>query len=236
MNLSEISADRAIRRIDMGPLKRRFTQNLEMLVKLVEAYGFKIRVIGGAVRDVLLGLEPRDIDLVTDALPDAIMWILNNHDVAYTTRGIPHGTVKVKFSDTEDYEITSIAYTVEDECCPHRITIHSSESWEEDAKRRDFSVDTMSLDFDGHLYDYTKGMQDLRNQFVRFIGDAATRIAKEPILIMRFFKLLSLFKDPKFDKSILPLIKDNMKRLRKIKPERMDLEVPKCRPGFKNDG
>jgi tRNA nucleotidyltransferase/poly(A) polymerase len=224
MRILEVN-DQAIRRINMEPLERLFTDNFHRLVKTVEGYGFKIRVVGGSVRDMLIGRTPRDIDLNTDALPDEIMYVLEKHDYKYVTKGIPHGTVKVVFSPTEEYEITSIAYSIDDECCPEKVVVHSSQSWEGDAKRRDFTVDTLSVDMDGHLYDYVGGMEDLRNQFIRFIGDPEERVKKDPVLILRFFKLLALFKDPKFDKSVLPVLKNNMKRLKRLKPHRIALEL-----------
>lgn len=235
MNLSEITAERAVRRIDMTPLKRRFTTELNMLVKLIEGYNFKLRIVGGAVRDVLLGLSPRDIDLITDALPDQVMFILGKHKVPYSTKGIPHGTVKVKFPDGEEYEITSLGFKVEDECCPPDVVVHSGESWRGDAERRDFTVDTMSLTFDGLLYDYLNGIQDLRNQYVKFVGSPSEAIQKDPILIMRFFKILSLFRDPKFDKSVLPILKDKMNLVKKIKPERLEKEISNIKRGQSAD-
>ena len=229
MILSELS-DQAVRRIDMSPLKRHFTTELNILVKMMEAYGFKLRIVGGAVRDVLLGREPRDIDLITDALPDAVMFILGKHKIPYKTKGIPHGTVIVNFPD-EEYEITSLGYQIEDECCPPNLVVHSGESWKGDAERRDFTIDTMSLTFDGMLYDYLDGIQDLRNSFVRFIGSPAKRMQDDPILIMRFFKLLSLFREPKFDKSVLATIKEKMHLIKKIKPDRLAKEIGNVRRG-----
>jgi tRNA nucleotidyltransferase/poly(A) polymerase len=235
MWLTEITAERAVRRIDMTPLHRHFTTELNMLVKLMEGYGFKLRIVGGAVRDVMLGLSPRDIDLITDALPDQVMFILGKHKIPYTTKGIPHGTVKVKFIDAEEYEITSLGYSIDDECCPPHLVVHSGESWRGDAERRDFTIDTMSLTFDGLVYDYMNGIQDLRNQYVRFIGSPSDRIQKDPVLIMRFFKLLSLFRDPKFDKSVLPIIKEKMKLIKKLKPERLEKEISNIKRGQSAD-
>jgi poly(A) polymerase len=231
MWLSEISGERAVRRIDMTPLKRHFTTDLNLLVKIMETYGFKLRIVGGAVRDVLLGLTPRDIDLITDALPDVVMFILGKHHIPYITKGIPHGTVKVKFPDGEEYEITSLGYELEDECCPPNVVVHSGESWRGDAMRRDFTIDTMSVDLDGLLYDYLNGIQDLRNQYVRFIGSASERIQKDPVLIMRFFKLLSLFRDPKFDKGVIPILKEKMKLVKKLKPARIEKEIGNIKRG-----
>ncbi len=231
MYLSEINGDRAVRRIDMTPLKRYFTDNLNMLLQLIDSYGFKIRITGGFVRDVLLGFSPRDIDLVTDAHPDAIMFILNEHDISYVTRGLKHGTIKAKFPNEEEYEITSTAFAIDQECCPPHLIVNNGGSWLDDAKRRDFSIDTLSLDMDGRLYDYMNGMSDLRNQYVRFIGSASERIQKEPILLMRFFKLLSLFKNPRYDKALIPILQKKMKLIKKIKPTRMQHEIENIRRG-----
>lgn len=230
MLLSEID-DASVRRINMASLQRKFTKNLETLVHLITGYGFKIRIVGGAVRDVLLGRTPRDIDLITDALPDAVMYVLGQHKIKYRTKGIPHGTVKVDFSDEEEYEITSLGYEVEDECCPKSVVIHSGQSWRGDAERRDFTIDTLSVDMDGLMYDYLDGAQDLRNQYVRFIGDPQTRIQKDPVLILRFFRLLSLFRNPKFDKAVLPLLHDKMKLIKRVKPERIERELDNIKNG-----
>lgn len=224
MLLCEID-DASVRRINMTPLRRKFTKNLEYLIHLITGYGFKVRIVGGAVRDLLLGRVPRDIDLLTDALPDAVMFILGKHKISYRTKGIPHGTVKIKFGEDEEYEITSIGYQVEDECCPQSIVIHSGQSWRGDAERRDFTIDTLSVNLDGLMYDYLGGMQDLRNQYVRFIGSAKERIQKDPILILRFFKLLSMFRDPKFDKALIPLLHDKMKLVKRIKLDRIEKEI-----------
>src|ERR1051326_7840234 len=99
MILSEVGDIGSVRRINMTSLRKRFTPNLHRVVRIISAYGFKIRIVGGAVRDVLLGRPPRDIDMITDAVPDAVMYILGKHDIDYTTRGIPHGTVKIRFPE-----------------------------------------------------------------------------------------------------------------------------------------
>jgi tRNA nucleotidyltransferase/poly(A) polymerase len=232
MWLNEITSDIAKRRIDMTPLKRHITPNLKMLLNLMELYGFKLRIVGGAVRDILMGTEPRDIDLITDALPDQVMYILQKHKIPYITKGIPHGTVKLKFINNEEYEITSLGFEIEDECCPPSIVVHSGTSWKGDANRRDFTIDSMSIDFDGHLYDYLNGISDLRNQYIKFIGSPSERIEKDPILIIRFFKLLSKFKNPKYDASIIPILKEKVKLIKKIKPERIAKEMNNIKSGI----
>jgi len=231
MLLSEIGGDRAVRRINMAPLKAKFTPNLERLVQIIKSYGFKVRIVGGAVRDVLIGRAPRDIDMITDALPVAVMYILGKHDIRFTVKGIPHGTVQINFPGDEEYELTSLGYEVSDECCPKSVVIHSGESWEGDANRRDFTIDTLSVTLDGLLYDYVNGFNDLRAQNVKFLGSPAERIQKDPVLIMRFFRLLSLFRDPKYDKSLLPLIKMKMKLVKRIKKKRMDRELDNIAKG-----
>lgn len=225
MRLHEVS-DRAVRRINMAPFERLFTDDFRRLIKAIEYYGFKVRIVGGAVRDVLIGRTPRDIDLSSDALPDQIMYILEKHEFPYVTKGIPHGTVKVHFSDEEEYEITSLAFTIEDECCPGKLVMHTSESWESDAKRRDFTIDAISVDLDGHLYDYVDGIHDLRTQMVRFISDdPETVIKKDPVLILRFFKLLAIFRNPTFDKSVIPILRENMSLVKRLKPKRLAAEL-----------
>lgn len=231
MYISEISDEKAIRRISHSSIKRLISPKLKWLIQAIENYQFHVRIVGGAVRDLLIGHPPRDIDLLTDALPDQIIFIAEELGLHPYTKGIPHGTIKIKFSETEEYEITSTAFEIDAECCPPHLNIHSSGSWKEDAQRRDFTIDTLSVTLDGLLYDYLDGFNDLRQQVVRFIGDPEERIKKDPVMILRFFKLLSMFSNPKFDKSILPMIKERMKSIRKLKPERIQLELSNIAKG-----
>jgi tRNA nucleotidyltransferase (CCA-adding enzyme) len=224
MYISEINDKQALRRIDITPLEQNFTPNLKWLIKLITHYDFKIRIIGGAVRDLLLGIKPRDIDLLTDATPDQLIYLLEKNHLHPYTKGMSHGTLKIKLSDGE-YEITSIAFSIEDSCCPENIKVHEGGSWEEDAKRRDFTINAMSIDLDGHLYDYLNGYNDLRNQKVIFIRNPTEQIKKDPVVLLRFFHLLSMLRNPIFDKSIIPVIKKLANSVKKIKPDRIKKEI-----------
>lgn len=203
-----------------------FSNNLKLLLDEYETHGFEIRVIGGAVRDVLMGQTPRDIDLATNALPTESLYLLHelarktkDEEEIITARGIRHGTVIIAFSENEQYEITSLDFKMK--VHNGRIVISQTPDWNEDAQSRDFTVNSMSMDTSGNIYDYINGMNDLRNSTIRFIGNFKERIKDDPILVLRFFKLMAKFENPQYDPQILDFIQNNLHLLEIIKPDTM---------------
>lgn len=196
-----------------------FSPNLKVLLRTFEKFGFEVRIIGGAVRDVLMGKEWRDIDLATDAHPHEILYVFQNEiegDEIIISKGIEHGTFVIAFSLEEQYELTSLDFKIK--TVGNKIVTSQVGSWKTDALRRDFTINAMSMDLNGKIYDFLNGQDDLKKQKVKFIGDYKKRIQESPILILRFFKLLGKFPKPVYDKNILKYIKDNKDLLNGIKP------------------
>lgn len=196
------------------------SSNLIKLFEMYEKYGFEIRIIGGAVRDLLLKGQARDIDLATDATPTESLYLLNEEEddlEVVGSWGIRHGTVVAAFTDEEQYEITSLDFSISVQ--NGKIIISQKPNWEDDAKRRDFTVNAMSMDKHGKVFDYLNGIEDLKKEEVKFIGDYKEVIQDSPIVIFRFFKLLGKFKNPTYDKNIIPYIKENVSLIKSIKDE-----------------
>jgi poly(A) polymerase len=183
-----------------------FSPSLIEFIKLVRSYGFEIRVIGGAVRDLLEGRIPNDVDLVTNAKPTEMLYILERNEITHTEKGIQHGTIKVLLNyDTkyeEEYEISSLDFWIpltEEQGNTH-------DSWFLDALHRDLTMNAMAIDADGRLWDYFNGIEDLRNQTLRIPGIPEEGFNRNPIVALRWFRFLGYFKKPRFDRTIPGII------------------------------
>ena len=158
------------------------------LRRLLEAFNNgaeETRVVGGAVRNALLGRPVTEVDCTTTMLPDAIMERAKRAGFKAVPTGIEHGTITV-IVDGEPFEITTLREDVETD--GRHAVVHFGRDFVCDAKRRDFTINALSLGLDGQLYDYTGGEADLAARRVRFIGEARTRIREEYLRIMRFFR------------------------------------------------
>ena len=163
------------------------------LARIVAALGGAeaVKIVGGAVRDTLLGLPVADIDLATVLPPQEVMRRLEAADVKVIPTGIAHGTVTA-IASGDHHEITTLRRDVATD--GRRATIAFAGDWREDAARRDFTINALYADpVTGALDDWFGGIADLRAGRVRFIGDAATRIAEDHLRILRFYRFVARF-------------------------------------------
>jgi tRNA nucleotidyltransferase/poly(A) polymerase len=147
--------------------------------------GVTTRVVGGAVRNTLLGLPVSEIDLATTALPERVMALAKSAGLKAVPTGIEHGTVTV-IADNVPFEVTTLRRDVE--TYGRHATVAFTENWEEDAKRRDFTLNALYADADGTVFDPLDGYGDLIAGRVRFIGQAEDRIKEDYLRILRFFR------------------------------------------------
>ena len=144
------------------------------------------RYVGGAVRDDLLGLPVSDIDLATRIRPEEVVQRLEQAGIKAVPTGIDHGTITA-VSDGQVVEITSLRRDVATD--GRRATIAYTDDWQEDAARRDFTINALLADpQDGTIVDYFGGLPDLQDRHIRFIGDPLERIAEDHLRILRFFR------------------------------------------------
>lgn len=190
--------------IDAEEFSRTITPNARKVMEILGKYGFGFRIVGGAVRDFLVGKIPRDIDFATDADPAEIIFVLDLEGIDHDAGGIGHGTIKAVFDD-EKVDITSISHRISVGNDSH-VRSERHRTWQDDAARRDLTINSMSADIDGTLYDYTNGVDDLKNQTIRFNPGAAEKIEQDPFTMLRWFKAIALFDDPKWLKSDKRLI------------------------------
>lgn len=158
---------------------------IEILRKL-EGAGYEAWCVGGAVRDLLLGREPGDWDVTTNALPEAVMELFAPHAVA---TGLQHGTVTV--GGGRGVEITT--YRRDGEYLDNRRpeSVEFTSSLNEDLARRDYTINAIAMNRRGELYDPWGGRSDLAAGIIRAVGDAATRFGEDALRIMRGLRFAS---------------------------------------------
>ncbi|MEP3224873.1 MAG: CCA tRNA nucleotidyltransferase [Parasphingorhabdus sp.] len=165
------------------------TPSLLHLVSVLDGEQDSVRLVGGVVRDTLLGRPVKDIDLATIFKPQEVMDRLKKADIKVIPTGVAHGTVTAVTEDGP-VEITTLRRDVSTD--GRRATIAFSDDWKEDAARRDFTINALFADLQTlEVYDYFDGLKDLEARRVRFIGSADKRIAEDHLRIMRYFRFLA---------------------------------------------
>jgi len=147
--------------------------------------GVETRIIGGAVRDLLLGVTVGDLDLATTALPQETIRLGQAAGYKAVPTGIEHGTVTL-VRDKTSFEVTTLRRDVETDG-RHAVVAFGGD-FAEDAFRRDFTINALGLDRQGRVHDYCGGLADLDARRIRFIGDAGQRIREDYLRILRFFR------------------------------------------------
>ena len=159
---------------------------IKRLLKALEAKQGNTRFVGGAVRDLLLGEEPGDLDLATTHSPQEVVRRLEAKGIKAVPTGIEHGTITAVSSGTV-VEVTTLRSDVSTD--GRRATVAFTDDWQQDAGRRDFTINALYADpFTGELYDYFGGLDDLKSRTVRFIGEPLQRIAEDHLRILRYFR------------------------------------------------
>lgn len=149
------------------------------------AAGHAARIVGGAVRNALIGEPVSDIDIATTATPDEVMAATRAAGLDAIPTGIAHGTVTV-VANRIPYEVTTLREDVETFGRHARVAFTAD--WAADARRRDFTINALYCDGDGTITDPLGGLADLAQRRIRFIGDARERIREDALRILRFFR------------------------------------------------
>lgn len=176
------------------------------------------RVVGGAVRDSILGRDVKDIDIATIHKPEEASRRLQAAGIKVVPTGIAHGTVTAVV-DGRPFEVTTLRHDAETFGRHARVEFHSD--WEADAARRDFTMNALYADADGNFYDYFSGEEDLAAGRVRFIGDAAERIEEDALRILRFFRFHAWYGDGAPDDDGLTACRENASKIDILSVERI---------------
>ncbi|MBJ3761568.1 CCA tRNA nucleotidyltransferase [Maribius pontilimi] len=154
--------------------------------------GHQAYFVGGCVRNALLGVAVGDVDIATDARPESVTDLAEKAGLKPVPTGIEHGTVTV-VADGRPFEVTTFRRDVETD--GRRAVVAFSDRVEDDAARRDFTMNALYADAAGKIVDPLGGLPDLRARRVRFVGDADARIAEDYLRILRYFRLHALYGD-----------------------------------------
>lgn len=174
---------RALDRDGLTRLLRR--RDVGHILDALAVPGEQTRLIGGCVRDALLGSSSTDIDLATTLKPGATLSLAAKAGLRAIPTGLEHGTVTILAGGTA-FEVTTLREDIETD--GRHAVVRFGRDFDRDAERRDFTINALSLDPDGGLHDVTGGVADLEDGLVRFIGDPATRIREDALRILRFFR------------------------------------------------
>lgn len=163
----------------------RIPARIEYILQKLAAAGYEGYLVGGCVRDFLLGREPSDFDITTSALPEETMAVFAEHRVIPT--GIKHGTVTV-MHEGEPFEITTYRTETTYADGRHPDSVSFTRSLREDLCRRDFTVNAMAMGLDGEVVDLYGGREDLAAGIIRAVGEPAVRFTEDALRILRAFR------------------------------------------------
>jgi poly(A) polymerase len=165
-------------------------QPLNELLAALDRDGEEARVVGGAIRNTLIGEAAGDIDIATTALPNEVINRVQAAGFKAVPTGIEHGTITA-IAQGRPFEITTLREDVE--TFGRRARVVFGRDWRRDAERRDFTMNALFVSRDGTIYDYVEGLTDIAARRVRFIGDPSARIAEDYLRILRFFRFHASF-------------------------------------------
>lgn len=160
------------------------------LFKVVENHGGVLRFVGGAVRDALRDVKGYDLNLATDLSPDELAEACAEEGYDTQPMGIKQNSLGVKLKNSV-VEISSLYKYVDNG--EGGVDIEYTDNWEEDASRRDLTINAVYADEKGNVFDYYNGIEDLEKGFVRFIGSATQKIKEDPLRILRYFRFYAMY-------------------------------------------
>jgi poly(A) polymerase len=158
---------------------------LPELLAVLDRDGEEARIVGGAVRNALLGMPVSEIDIATTAPPEDVERRVTAAGYKAVPTGLAHGTLTVVVEGAP-FEVTTLRHDVETYGGHAKVAF--ARDWRADAERRDFTINALSITPDGTVYDYVGGLDDLAHRRVRFIGDPHQRIGEDYLRILRFFR------------------------------------------------
>ena len=207
--------------IDADWLRSQATQKV---FALLGDAGHQVFAVGGCVRNSLLDERVRDIDLATDARPERVLGLAKSAGFQAIPTGISHGTVTV-LSDGVAFEITTFRRDVETD--GRRAVVAFSDRIEDDARRRDFTMNALYADAEGRVHDPLGGLPDLEARRVRFIEDPVQRIREDYLRSLRYFRFHAWYGSAEvgFDPEALDAIARNLDGLAALSRERVGAEV-----------
>ena len=200
--------------------------NIEKIFNLIANFSEKgeIRYVGGSIRKIINNEKVDDIDLATNLNPEKVCEILKENKVSFFESGIEHGTITAKIDDHK-FEITTLRKDVSTD--GRHAKVQFTSNWEEDASRRDFTINAIYADIEGRIFDPLNGMLDLQNGIIKFIGSPEERIQEDYLRILRYVRFFLNYSKIDHDDDLKKIIKQNINGISKISSSRLLDELKK---------
>ncbi len=191
-----------------------------------------IRYVGGCIRKILNNEDVDDIDLATNLKPNEVKVCLKQNNINFFETGIEHGTITAQV-DKKNFEITTLRKDVLTD--GRKAIVEFTDKWNEDASRRDFTINSIYADIAGNLFDPLEGVKDLKNGIVQFIGNPETRIKEDYLRILRYIRFFLNYSHQNHTINVKKAIKENIDGIIKLSKERLLDELKKLviSEGFK---
>ncbi|MDR2645590.1 MAG: hypothetical protein LBC04_00160 [Holosporaceae bacterium] len=201
-----------------------FDDGVFFILNLIERYGHKVRVVGGAVRDFIAHREISDVDIATTARPEEIIDICVREGLPALPTSPEHGSISIGLRH-KFYEITTLRKDVK--TFGRRAEVTFSQSFKTDSRRRDFTINAIYMDKEGRIYDYHSGIEDIRAGNIRFIGSAENRTSEDYLRILRYFRFTAAYGNYRCNPEYLNIIAKLKSNIKILSSERIITELLK---------
>ena len=202
-------------------MKIEIPKNAKMILDTLHKAGYEAYIVGGCVRDAILGKDPSDWDITTNALPMQVKELFRRT----VDTGIEHGTVTV-MAGKEGYEVTTYRLDGKYEDCRHPSEVTFTADLVEDMKRRDFTINAMAYNEEEGLVDEFGGIDDLNKRIIRCVGEPKERFSEDALRIMRAVRFAAQL-DYDIEKRTVEAIRELAPSLTRISAERIQTELVK---------
>ncbi len=180
--------------------------------------------VGGCVRDVISSREILDVDFATSLTPDKIKRKLELSNIAYDNSFEKYGSIKIRHNN-KSFEVNTLRKDFDQD--GRHSNIIFTQDWRQDALRRDFTINAIYCDIDGRTYDPFKGVDDLKNGIIRFIGDPIKRIQQDYLRALRYFRFFIQFSKVNHDEYVINCIKRNQDKIENLSKAKLIEEFSK---------
>lgn len=197
------------------------SQTTQTLLSCIPYADEAVRFVGGCIRDTLLGLPVKDIDIATIYSPQDMLKFIREKGFKALPLGLEYGSI-LAIIDSQIFEITTLRKDIE--TFGRHAKVAFTDDWLEDAKRRDFTINALYLSPHGKLYDPFGGQEDLKQGFIKFIGDPVQRVQEDYLRILRFFRFLAYFGNEIIDNPSYEACKKFSSSLKQLSIERVHKE------------
>ena len=204
-----------------------FGSDVKDIMRLLNSSGKDCFIVGGAVRDLLLQhKELSDIDLTTPLRVEQLKQIFDINQIKVNDRALKYGSLTIR-TQKRSLQITSFRKDIQ--TFGRSADVAHIENIEEDAKRRDFTINAFYCSYNGEIIDPLGNLKDLNKKKLKFIGDPEKRITEDYLRILRFFRFVAVLdlKNKNIGSNYLPIIKKHLHGLNELSDERVAIEIRK---------